>query len=128
MRYSTMKILVLTALIIFTCASVFALPSSLTIRWSEKPVDNQMSNQSTDCMVNTGNDTYTNTNNYSNNNNPQFCGDNWGYRPNHHYSDRPYCGDNGDDYPNDNVIPEPTTILLMGLGGLGMGIYRKFRK
>ncbi|UCD18660.1 MAG: PEP-CTERM sorting domain-containing protein, partial [Candidatus Zixiibacteriota bacterium] len=27
-----------------------------------------------------------------------------------------------------DVVPEPMTILLLGMGSLGMGLYRKLRK
>jgi PEP-CTERM motif-containing protein len=131
-----MKILVLTALILFSCTTVFALPSSLTICWSEKTTDNTADNNSAEGIVDPdtesslGNNTGSNTDNgFSDKNDPFFMGNHPGHN-NNNYNDRPYCGNKHDDDPgtNDNVIPEPTTILLFGLGGLGMGIYRKYRK
>jgi septal ring-binding cell division protein DamX len=38
--------------------------------------------------------------------------------------------DNHGDQPGDNrqVIPEPSTLILLGIGALGMSAYRKIRK
>ena len=52
------------------------------------------------------------------------------YDNNTHDDNAGSCGDkdhNSPD-PSHSVVPEPTTIALLGLGALGMGLYRRVRK
>jgi phage-related minor tail protein len=38
------------------------------------------------------------------------------------------CGNNSKPKPTDSVVPEPTTITLLGIGALGLGMLRRNRK
>jgi hypothetical protein len=79
----------------------------------------------------TGND-----NSCSNNNNGRMHNNNPRDNDPHHQPnprdnhDNHGPNDNTGDHPGDNrhVVPEPSTLILLGIGALGMSAYRKIRK
>ncbi len=128
-----MKTVLITALVLFVCTSAFALPSSLTINWSERDFHDAVNNHTVDGVIGTENETIPG-NDFITNDNDAFSGyDNsfsTGKCPgiSNGLTDTPNWSNDDGSMPNDNVIPEPTTIILLGLGSLGMGVYRKLRK
>jgi hypothetical protein len=76
----------------------------------------------------TGND-----NSRSNNNNGRMHNNSPGDNDPHHPPkphDNHGPNNNHGDQPGDNrhVVPEPSTLILLGLGALGMSAYKKIRK